>query len=97
MGRQKKIILNDFYCTQCHKKGIPIPRQPGSEREAGHLKKLWCIYCCKETNFCEIQPNAQRYTYEDFLIECEYNNFKEDGTRKYEYNVLKGLINNGKI
>ena len=96
MSRNKRIILDDFYCTQCHKKGIPIPRLPGGEREAGHLKKLWCIYCGKETNHVECRAST-KYCYQDFLTEIEYNNFNEDGTRKYEYGKLKGLINDGKI
>lgn len=96
MGRPHKIILDDFYCTQCGKKGIPIPRQAGSEREAGHLKKLWCLYCNKETNHVECRPNT-KYCYKDFLTELNYKNFNEDGTRKYSYGKLKEMINNGKI
>lgn len=96
MGRLHKIITDDFYCTQCHNKGIPIPRKPGAEREAGHLKRLYCIYCGKETNHVECRANT-KYTYYDFLTEVEYNNFNSDGTRKYQYRILKGMINDGKI
>jgi hypothetical protein len=96
MARPKRIVMDDFYCTQCGNKGIPIPRQPGGERAGGHLKRLWCLHCKKETNHVECRPGT-KYTYEDFLLERKYNNFNKDGTRKYEYGILRGLINNGKI
>ena len=35
-----KNIFDDFYCTSCGKKGIPIVRKAGAGRESGHLKKL---------------------------------------------------------
>ena len=87
---------NEFYCTQCGERGIPIPRRRGAEREAGHLKKLFCLNCGKETNHCECRPWSG-YTHDDFLIEFEYDNFTKDGQRKMPYGELKGLINNGQI
>ena len=91
-----KIIINDFYCTQCGNKGIPIPRKRGSEREAGHLKKLFCLRCQKETNHCECK-SCTKYTYDDFKIEFEYGNFDSNGNRKHTYGELKEMINNGEI
>ena len=88
------ITDNEFYCVFCHNKGLPIVRRKGAEREAGHLKKIFCLTCQKETNHCECRPWSG-YTYEDFLIECEYNNFDENGNRKIPYGELKGLIHNG--
>lgn len=94
----KNIIVDEeFYCTQCGSRGIPIPRRKGAEREAGHLKKLFCLKCGKEVNFCEIKPFAQNYTYDDFLLEFEYHNFDENGNRIRTYNQLKELIKNGEI
>lgn len=91
-----KIIINDFYCVLCGNKGIPIPRRGGAEREAGHLKKLFCLHCGKETNHCECKPFT-KYTYDDFKIEFEYSNFDDNGKRKYTYGKLKEMINNGEI
>ena len=90
------IISNDFYCTQCGNKGIPIARRRGAEREAGHLKKLYCLKCKKERNHVECKPFSH-YDYEDFLIEFNNGNFDEEGNRKISYGELKGLINNGKL
>ncbi len=65
--------LSDFYCTECGNKGIPIIRS-NKAREPGHLKKLYCLYCNKDTNMIEIKQNG-KYTLEDFLIEFNNGNF----------------------
>ena len=92
----KFITDNEFYCSQCGNRGIPVVRQKGKEREAGHLKKLFCLKCGKETNHIECKEFT-KYSFEDFKIEFEYGNFNEDGLRIRTYGELKGLINNGKI
>lgn len=89
------LIMSEFYCTKCGRKGIPIWRKKGAEREAGHLKKLYCFNCKEEVNFCEIKPFT-KYDYESFKLEFEYGNF-EDGKRKMPFGELKELINNGQI
>lgn len=76
-------LMSDFYCTNCGKKGIPILRKKGSERENGHLKKMFCIYCNQEENMVEIKPNG-KYTVEDFKLEYQYGNF-ENGQRVITY------------
>lgn len=88
--------MSEFFCTQCGCKGLPIWRKKSKEREAGHLKKLFCLKCNKETNHIEIKPDNS-YTFEDFKIEYEYNNFTEDGNRIRTYKELRSLINNGEI
>ena len=78
-----KISLSCFYCTKCGKRGIDIPRKKGREREPGHLKKLYCLYCKSEQNMAEVRQKG-RYTLEDFLIEFQNGNF-ENGQRKLPY------------
>lgn len=87
-----KIYISDFFCTQCASRGIPIPRKKGREREPGHLKKLFCLNCKKEVNFCEIKPFAQNYTYNDFLLEFENGNFDENGNRIMSFKNFKQKI-----
>ena len=98
MGKQKyqNFTTSDFYCTKCGKKGIPIARKVGHEREAGHLKKLYCLYCKQEWNHVECKMFSH-YNHDDFIKEYTYNNFDNNGNRKIPYGELKGLINNGKI
>ena len=79
MPRSKKAVISDFYCTCCGERGIPIART-GKMREPGHLKKLYCLKCNKQTNFVEIRPLG-KYTYEDFRIEFVNKNFNKDGHR----------------
>jgi hypothetical protein len=80
----RKISLSDFYCTLCGNKGIPIFRSAGKEREAGHLKKIFCLYCQKETNMVEVRT-SQKYPLEYFWIEYNYGNFDKEGNRKEEW------------
>ena len=83
MARNKRrtigFTLSEFYCTECGNKGINIVRKNGQQREAGHLKNLYCIHCKKETNHVEIRPFGD-YNYEDFKLEYELGRFV-DGNR----------------
>lgn len=79
----RSLRFSDFYCTKCGRKNIPIIRQVGKEREPGHLKKLYCLYCNTEENMVEIKNNG-KYTLEHFLAEYNYGNF-ENGERKVPY------------
>ena len=78
---RNRVTLSDFYCTKCGKKGIPIARKVGAQREAGHLKKLYCLYCGEEVNHVEIRPFGN-YKYEDFKQEFDLGRFTKDGLRK---------------
>lgn len=93
---KKFITDNEFYCTQCGRRGIPVVRKVGAERESGHLKKLFCLTCREETNHVECRPWTG-YTKNDFLIEFEYGNFTEEGQRKMPYGELRSKINEGKV
>lgn len=62
------MIFSDFYCTECGQKGINLPRNKGCQRANGHLKKLFCLHCQKETNHVEIRPQSS-YDYENFYEE----------------------------
>jgi hypothetical protein len=93
---KRNLVLSDFYCIKCGKKGLGCYRVKGQERKSGHLKKLYCTFCQADVNHVEIKENTH-YRYEDFVNEFEYDNFTEDGTRKMPYGELKGMILNGKI
>lgn len=95
MGRNN-IVMSEFYCTRCGQKGLPVWRRKGSEREAGHLKKLFCLNCQDTVNHVECKPFT-KYEYKDFVTEFEYGNFSEEGKRIRPYGELRGLINNEQI
>lgn len=87
MSKNKSIAMSDFYCTCCGKKGIPIIRKMGKLKESGHLKKLYCLFCKKETNHCEIRSCGD-YTYFDFQEEFRLGRFV-DGNRVPLNDLLK--------
>ena len=69
-----KITISDFYCTECGRRGIPIPRREGAQREPGHLKSLYCLHCGEEKNFAEVRPFGE-YNFEDFWEEYTAGRF----------------------
>lgn len=95
--RKRKIIEEPsrFFCTKCAREGVPIIRTAGQMREAGHLKRLYCLNC-GETNHVEIRPYG-KYQYKDFLLEFKGGNFK-DGQRVLPYKQFKNtLVKKGKL
>lgn len=87
-----KLTMNsDFYCVNCLTKGIPIPRRSGSERKAGHLKRLYCLNCKKEFNHVECKAGT-RYDFDDLIFEKENGNFDEEGNRLMPYGLFKEKI-----
>lgn len=74
MAKIKKIHISDMYCTSCGKKGIPVARTMGQTREAGHLKKLYCIFCKKDTNHAEVRQYG-KYTVDIFNKEFQTGRF----------------------
>lgn len=56
MAGGKNILVTDFYCTKCGAKGMPLARKKSKLREAGHMKKIYCIHCKEEVNHIEIRP-----------------------------------------
>ena len=100
MSRQTKdvrnLFLSNFYCTCCGLKGLPAFRQAGKEREPGHLKKMFCLNCQKETNMAEIRPYG-KYNLDDFWIEYQYGNFDKDGNRKEPWGPFVSKIKYGDL
>lgn len=79
---------SNFYCLKCGTKGIPIFRRGGAKREAGHLKRLFCLNCKCEVNHVECKPYS-KYDYKDFLFEFENGNFDKNGNRILEYGLFR--------
>lgn len=80
MSYQRSTIVHGFYCTQCGGRGIPVHRKYGQFREVGHLKKLYCLACGKETNHAEC-ISASKYDSSMFFEEYESGNFDSEGNR----------------
>lgn len=81
-------LESEFYCCKCGTKGIPIARKKGKAREAGHLKKLYCLKCGEETNHAECKEFTH-YSKRDFDFEREYGNFDENQNRILDYGLFR--------
>ena len=88
MSYQIATDIHEFYCTQCGKCGIPVPRKLGYLRESGHLKMLYCIFCGKVTNHAEC-ISGSAYSAKNFMKEFQSGNFDEEGNRKLNLSQWK--------
>ena len=86
----RKIVDNSiFYCTCCgNRLDYSIPRIKGKEREASHLKKLFCLKCQAEKNCAECREWTT-YDSRDFKFEFQKGNFDNEGNRKMPYKLFK--------
>lgn len=89
---KKNYLISEMWCTHCGNRGISIPRKDNKQREPGHLKSIYCIYCNKEQNHVEIRPFCSDYNYEDFKLEMKYHNFDKNGNRKESYRIFRGKL-----
>ena len=69
-----KYMTNEFYCTSCGNRGIPIQRKVSDKREHFHKKKLFCIYCNKEVNHIECRDQFEVETFKHLFAEGAYAN-----------------------
>ena len=75
MGKKNNdFAISRMFCCNCGKEGVPIGRKAGHYREAGHLKKLYCIYCGKEWNHAEVRSGNRKIPYRIFR-----GNLKKEG------------------
>ena len=54
MGKRYKTALSQLYCPKCGNI-FPIRRSYGQQRNKGHLKKYYCVYCNEEVNCLEVR------------------------------------------
>lgn len=59
--RNNKMVMNDFYCMNCGKKNMTLPRRDSHQHGRFHRKRLYCFYCKEEVNHIECK------TYEDVM------------------------------
>lgn len=74
MTKNNLTTVSRFFCTKCGREGIPIQRTISKEREPGHLKRLYCIYCKEEVNHAEVREIGG-YDHDDFKQEYDLGRF----------------------
>ena len=85
MNMKKKMKSSTMKCTQCGTE-YTIQRVVGKEKECGHLKKVWCVKCRKDTNHVEL---GAHYFRQDYYMEVLTNNFSPEGEREKSLGELK--------
>lgn len=76
-----KYESHDFYCMNCGKKGITLPRRIGKQRNSLHRKKLWCPWCKIEVNHVECRTHADVEQFKEDFVKGVYENEKEESIR----------------
>lgn len=54
--RRQSYNISNFLCPECNHL-IPLPRKRKSEREAGHIKDIYCPWCDKVQKTIEYKEN----------------------------------------
>ena len=86
-------LESEFYCCKCGTKGIPIASKKGKAREAGNLKKLYCLKCGKETNHAECKEFTH-YSKADFDFGGEDGKFHESQNCILDYGLCRNKMHN---
>lgn len=88
MGRN--VVQRRFFCCSCGREGIPLVRRRGREREAMHLKSLWCPFCKGDYNHVECRNDQEIKMFKEKYEAGEYNDkvIYYDGASRMWQNYL---------
>lgn len=75
MPRRMTVAKSDFYCVNCGKRTMTIPRPKSLIRPAFHRKKLYCPWCKETYNCVECRNDAEAY---EFRLDFEDGLYKEE-------------------
>lgn len=78
----RKYEMHDFYCMNCGKKSMSIPRLRGRFREVGHKKVMYCPHCKETVNMVECRNDEEAY---NFKLDFEEGLFKEEAQNSISY------------
>lgn len=77
MGRKTTVIMNSFYCLNCGKKIMDLPRKKSNQHESLHRKKLYCPWCKQTLNAIEVRNEQERWDFLENFEQGAYENEKE--------------------
>ena len=69
------MVVHDFYCINCGRRGIPLPRKIGHQHGKYHRKSLYCPYCKMTLNHIEVRTEDERI---EFLENFEKGLYKDE-------------------
>jgi hypothetical protein len=79
---RKNIVEHDFYCLNCGKRALTLPRKQGHQHERFHRKKLYCPWCQMKVNAIECKTWEDRI---EFQENFEKGIYKEEAAASIEY------------
>ena len=82
MPRRGNFEIHDFYCMNCGKKSMILPRSQNRQRGKMHEKKLFCIFCNETLNHVECRTAAD---VEKFKKKLERGDYKEKAKESIEF------------
>ena len=77
-----KTVEHEFYCLKCGKKGLPVLRKQGYQKEKFHRKKLYCIHCHEEVNHIEVKNPIER---QEFLTNFTKGDYQDEAKNSLAY------------
>ena len=86
---RRKINIHDFYCINCGKKGITLPRKDNKRKGKFHRKKLYCLNCGFLINHVEICNTEEYWEFQEMF---ESGNFKEEAEQSKELSAQKDIF-----
>lgn len=63
-----------FFCLQCGREGIPLPRKRGQERKSFHRKKIYCYHCQNTINHIECRTDEDIKLFKEEFENGVYEN-----------------------
>lgn len=89
MSRKQVVTIHDFYCINCGKKGISLPRKYGKQHEKFHRKKMYCPYCGMVLNHVECKNDYDAFEFKQMF---ENGDFEEEALESIEFSKQEGDV-----
>ena len=70
--RNTKTEEHDFYCIQCGKKALSLPRKISHKYQKHHYKKLWCYHCGCTINTVECRNDEEVKEFKEKWLNGDY-------------------------
>ncbi len=89
MKRGWRFELHDFYCINCGKRTMTLPRNAGHKKEKFHRKLLYCPYCKITINQIECRNEHEAHEFKTsfkagvYKDECEAEKSNLDGRNRW--------------
>lgn len=77
-----KATYHDFYCINCGKRGLPLPRKICMQHEKFHRKRMYCPWCKIEVAHVEVRTPEEA---QEFIDLYEEGSFTEEAAESIKH------------